>query len=140
MDVGPLFRSVYEKPRDDVRKQGGIRESDFAADLAQVIRLDAIRDAGLAIGADPLGGASVQYWEYIADTFDIEGLEVYAYAPGSINPPALVPGVPTLKPAAQGLNIWSATMRLHLMVPSTVTDWQAQLEELLLGAIRWLRG
>ena len=31
-------------PRDDVRKQGGIRESDFAADLAQVIRGNAQRE------------------------------------------------------------------------------------------------
>jgi phosphoglucomutase len=37
--------------------------------------LDAIRAAGLKIGADPLGGASVQYWQYIADNLDI-GLSV----------------------------------------------------------------
>ena len=32
-----------------------------------MLDLDAIRDAGVRIGADPLGGASVAYWGEIAE-------------------------------------------------------------------------
>ncbi|WP_345386372.1 phosphoglucomutase [Nonomuraea salmonea] len=34
----------------------------YADDLPSVVDLDAIRSAGVRIGADPLGGASVAYW------------------------------------------------------------------------------
>lgn len=57
----------------------GIERHDYRTayceDLKNAIDLDAIRAAGLKIGADPLGGASVQYWQYIADNLDI-GLSV----------------------------------------------------------------
>ncbi|MEH0530214.1 phosphoglucomutase (alpha-D-glucose-1,6-bisphosphate-dependent) [Streptomyces stelliscabiei] len=39
----------------------------YAADLPNVLDLDAIRSAGVRIGADPLGGASVAYWGRIAE-------------------------------------------------------------------------
>ena len=39
----------------------------YVDDLPQVLDLDAIRDAGVRIGADPLGGAAVDYWGEIAD-------------------------------------------------------------------------
>ncbi len=39
----------------------------YIDDLPQVLDLDPIRDAGIRIGADPLGGASVAYWGEIAD-------------------------------------------------------------------------
>lgn len=46
-------------------------EYDFLAhyvdDLPSAIDIDAIRDAGIRIGADPLGGASVAYWGEIAE-------------------------------------------------------------------------
>ena len=45
---------------------------DFVApyvdDLRNVIDMDAIRDAGLKLGVDPLGGAAVHYWEPINAT------------------------------------------------------------------------
>jgi phosphoglucomutase len=40
---------------------------DYVDDLPNVLNIDAIRDAGVRIGADPLGGASVDYWAAIAD-------------------------------------------------------------------------
>ena len=40
---------------------------EYVADLPDVVDLDAIRGAGIRIGADPLGGASVAYWEAIAE-------------------------------------------------------------------------
>jgi phosphoglucomutase len=39
----------------------------YADDLPTVLDLDAVRAAGVRIGADPLGGASVAYWGEIAD-------------------------------------------------------------------------
>ncbi|MFI7577243.1 phosphoglucomutase (alpha-D-glucose-1,6-bisphosphate-dependent) [Micromonospora sp. NPDC049497] len=39
----------------------------YVDDLPAVLDLDAVRDAGVRIGADPLGGASVAYWGEIAE-------------------------------------------------------------------------
>lgn len=47
----------------------------YVEDLPSVLNLDAIRDAGTTIGADPLGGASVDYWGAIAETHRLD-LEV----------------------------------------------------------------
>ena len=44
----------------------------YVEDLVNVIDLDAIREAGVKIGADPMGGASVQYWQYIAETLGLD--------------------------------------------------------------------
>jgi phosphoglucomutase len=41
----------------------------YVDDLPTVIDVAAIRDAGVRIGADPLGGASVAYWAEIADRY-----------------------------------------------------------------------
>ncbi|CAN5122371.1 phosphoglucomutase (alpha-D-glucose-1,6-bisphosphate-dependent) [soil metagenome] len=44
----------------------------YVDDLPEVLDLDAIRSAGVRIGADPLGGASVGYWGEIADRHSID--------------------------------------------------------------------
>ncbi|MFD8784604.1 phosphoglucomutase (alpha-D-glucose-1,6-bisphosphate-dependent) [Kitasatospora sp. NPDC059599] len=44
----------------------------YVEDLPSVLDLDAVRAAGLRIGADPLGGASVDYWARIADTHRLD--------------------------------------------------------------------
>jgi phosphoglucomutase len=43
----------------------------YVADLVNVIDLDAIQKSGIHIGADPLGGASVEYWELIRDRYSL---------------------------------------------------------------------
>lgn len=43
----------------------------YVDDLPSVVDLTAIRAAGIRIGADPLGGASIDYWAAIADRFDL---------------------------------------------------------------------
>jgi phosphoglucomutase len=45
---------------------------EYVDDLDGVVDLDAIRSAGVRIGADPLGGASVAYWSAIADRHDLD--------------------------------------------------------------------
>jgi len=44
----------------------------YVGQLGQVVDLVAIRDAGIRIGADPLGGASVAYWGEIGDRYDLD--------------------------------------------------------------------
>jgi len=52
------------------------RAGDFALpyvrDLGGVVDVDAIRAAGLKLGVDPLGGASLPYWESIATEFRLD--------------------------------------------------------------------
>jgi phosphoglucomutase len=45
---------------------------EYVADLPSVVDVGAIRDAGVRIGADPLGGASVAYWGAIAERFGLD--------------------------------------------------------------------
>lgn len=44
----------------------------YVDDLSSIIDVDAIKGAGLHIGADPLGGASVHYWRLIASRYDLD--------------------------------------------------------------------
>ncbi len=44
----------------------------YVSDLGAVLNLGAIRAAGIRIGADPLGGASVDYWARIAETHRLD--------------------------------------------------------------------
>lgn len=46
--------------------------SGYVGDLENVLDIDAIRDAGVHIGADPLGGASVAYWSAIAERLHLD--------------------------------------------------------------------
>ncbi|HXH36472.1 MAG TPA: phosphoglucomutase (alpha-D-glucose-1,6-bisphosphate-dependent) [Plantibacter sp.] len=45
---------------------------NYVEDLKHIINLDAIKRSGIRIGADPLGGASVHYWQAIADRYEID--------------------------------------------------------------------
>ncbi|TQM10715.1 phosphoglucomutase (alpha-D-glucose-1,6-bisphosphate-dependent) [Pseudonocardia kunmingensis] len=56
--------------------RAGLHRHDFlgayVADLPSVVDLEAIRSAGVRIGADPLGGASVAYWGAIAERYGLD--------------------------------------------------------------------
>ncbi len=58
------------------RAQRDIQRHDYmdayVSDLPNVVDLHAIRAAGVCIGADPLGGASVDYWTAIAEQHNLE--------------------------------------------------------------------
>jgi len=45
---------------------------NYVGDLALALDLDAIKRAGVRIGADPLGGASVEYWGRIGETYGLD--------------------------------------------------------------------
>ncbi|OBB98511.1 phosphoglucomutase (alpha-D-glucose-1,6-bisphosphate-dependent) [Mycobacterium sp. 852002-40037_SCH5390672] len=55
----PLARAMQAVQRHDYL-------GNYVDDLPNVVDIDAIREAGVRIGADPLGGASVDYWGEIA--------------------------------------------------------------------------
>jgi phosphoglucomutase len=46
--------------------------SGYVDDLRSAIDMDAIRSAGVRIGADPLGGASVAYWGEIGERYGLD--------------------------------------------------------------------
>ncbi|HHU39453.1 MAG TPA: alpha-D-glucose phosphate-specific phosphoglucomutase [Propionibacterium sp.] len=72
-DWTSVKRTPYEKIAGEITRHD--YRTPYCEDLVNIINLDAIRGAGLDIGADPMGGAAVQYWEYIADTMNL-GLTV----------------------------------------------------------------
>lgn len=44
----------------------------YVEDLENIIDIAAIKSAGIRIGADPLGGASVNYWKLIAEHYGLD--------------------------------------------------------------------
>jgi phosphoglucomutase len=46
--------------------------SSYVDDLPAVVDLDAIRDSGLRLGVDPLGGSSVAYWGAVAERHGLD--------------------------------------------------------------------
>jgi phosphoglucomutase len=72
-----LLRGGSTIPRVSSRQARGSSQSyDFMGhyvdDLPQVLDLDSIRNAGVRIGADPMGGASVDYWERISESHRLD--------------------------------------------------------------------
>ena len=67
-------------PFDRARQSPLVRRHDYlgqyVGDLAGVIDMEAIRQSGLTLGIDPLGGASVRYWPVIIDRYDLAGTVV----------------------------------------------------------------
>jgi len=47
----------------------------FVRDLRNVVDIESIRTAKLALGVDPLGGSSRSYWEPINATYDLDTVE-----------------------------------------------------------------
>ena len=45
---------------------------NYISQLASVLNMDAIRDAKVSIGADPMGGASVEYWGEIGARYNLD--------------------------------------------------------------------
>ena len=44
----------------------------YVEDLCNVVDLDAVREAGLKIGVDPMGGSGVAYWAPIAERYGLD--------------------------------------------------------------------
>ncbi|BDZ40447.1 phosphoglucomutase (alpha-D-glucose-1,6-bisphosphate-dependent) [Microbacterium suwonense] len=64
-------RTPHADIDDDSIGQYDFRDA-YVSDLPSIIDLDAIKRAGVRIGADPLGGASVEYWALIAERHGLD--------------------------------------------------------------------
>ncbi|HEY3339353.1 MAG TPA: phosphoglucomutase (alpha-D-glucose-1,6-bisphosphate-dependent) [Propionicimonas sp.] len=67
---GAIARTPYERAAADVTRVDYL--GAYCEDLRNAIDIDAIAAAGVHIGADPLGGAAVQYWQYISERLGLD--------------------------------------------------------------------
>ena len=71
-DLAGIVRMPYQRARSAATTHRHDYLSAYVDDLASVVDIDVIRNAGLKIGADPLGGASVAYWQPIQERHGVE--------------------------------------------------------------------
>lgn len=67
-----VARVPFEQARIAETTRGHDYLSAYVDDLQSVIDLDVIREAGVRIGADPMGGASAEYWGAIAERYGLD--------------------------------------------------------------------
>jgi phosphoglucomutase len=69
-------REVKRIPYEKAIKAPSTRQVDlvlpYVQDLKNVVDMDSIRDAGLRLAVDPLGGAALRYWEPINSIYRID--------------------------------------------------------------------
>jgi phosphoglucomutase len=86
----------------------------YVDDLPTVVDVARIRDAGVRIGADPLGGASVAYWAEIADRHGIDLTVVN----------------PLVDPTWRFMTLdWDGKIRMDCSSPSAMASLVARKEE-----------
>jgi phosphoglucomutase len=68
--LGEVQRVPFTRARAAVSAYDFI--GTYVEDLPHVLDIDRIREAGVRIGADPLGGASVAYWAEIAERLGLD--------------------------------------------------------------------
>lgn len=68
-------REVRRISYESAVKGANVRTHDyigsFVGELGQVVNMDLIRSAGLALGVDPMGGASLPYWKPISERYGV---------------------------------------------------------------------
>jgi phosphoglucomutase len=69
-DGSAIKRQSYDAAQGQVNRFDYM--GSYCEDLKNALNLDAVREAGVHIGADPLGGAAVHYWGYIADRLGLD--------------------------------------------------------------------
>jgi phosphoglucomutase len=71
---------VKRIPFERALKAGCVHKHDYispyVADLENIVDMQAIRDDGVRIGIDPLGGAAVHYWQPIIERYKIDATVV----------------------------------------------------------------
>jgi phosphoglucomutase len=78
-DLGGVVRIPFERARNAPNVHPFHYLENYVHDLHSVIDLEAISESNIRIGVDPLGGASVAYWDAIADHYGLN-LEVVNHA------------------------------------------------------------
>ena len=71
-DRAGVKRVTHQQARAAETTQGYDFLDHYVSSLAGVIDMDVIRGAGVRIGADPLGGASVAYWGEIGERYGLD--------------------------------------------------------------------
>jgi phosphoglucomutase len=68
------LRGVRRLPFEQAHGQVGSYDflGNYVSELPTVIDMEAIQSAGLHIGADPMGGASIEYWATIASAYGLD--------------------------------------------------------------------
>ncbi|MGD0023743.1 MAG: phosphoglucomutase (alpha-D-glucose-1,6-bisphosphate-dependent) [Xanthobacteraceae bacterium] len=66
-----LRRISYDRARKSPRVHRHDYIGSYVADLGNVVDMEAIRSSGVRIGIDPLGGASVHFWQPIIERYGI---------------------------------------------------------------------
>ncbi len=70
------LREVNRQPWSRAIKASNVHRHDYISpyvnDLVNVIDMDVIRESGIRIGADPMGGSGIAYWQPIAEQYGIE--------------------------------------------------------------------
>ncbi|GAB6966007.1 phosphoglucomutase (alpha-D-glucose-1,6-bisphosphate-dependent) [Komagataeibacter kakiaceti JCM 25156] len=74
------MEGVRRVPYETALASPTVRRHDYITpyveDLGAVVDMDIIRDSGISIGIDPLGGAAVDYWQPIIDRYGIKATVV----------------------------------------------------------------
>jgi phosphoglucomutase len=69
------LKDVKRIPFERAMKSSVIREYDYVtpyvSDLKDIINMEVLSKAGLHIGADPMGGSGVEFWEPIAERYNL---------------------------------------------------------------------
>ena len=71
-DLRQVRRIGYDAARGAATTHRYDYLTSYVHELAAAVDMEAIASAGLKIGVDPLGGASVDYWGRIADRFHLD--------------------------------------------------------------------
>ena len=70
------LKGVMRTPYDLALKSSYIHRHDYianyVADLVNVVDINAIKSSGVKIGIDPLGGASVHFWQAIVEKYALD--------------------------------------------------------------------
>ncbi|EPD28212.1 phosphoglucomutase (alpha-D-glucose-1,6-bisphosphate-dependent) [Actinotignum schaalii] len=68
------WKNIARVPYEDAAAKVGTYDfrDAYVTALDTIIDFEAIRKAGVRIGADPMGGASAEYWQEIADRYGID--------------------------------------------------------------------
>ena len=73
--LGNELRGVARIPWERARRAATVHRFDYlnayVGDLRHVIDMEVLQGAGLHVGIDPLGGASLRYWEAVAREYGV---------------------------------------------------------------------
>ncbi len=68
--------AIKRVPYKRARKAGTTHEEDFigpfVTSLPEIIDMEAIREAGIRIGVDPMGGSGIHFWDPIARSYGLD--------------------------------------------------------------------